>query len=79
MRLCVALTNLHVRFNPLCSADLTCFQSYDVRRLEIGDSMLSKKLQSQKSYRYKRLTQMERQYMAEYNAESEDAVPTMSS
>ena len=59
MRLCTALTNIHVVFNPFRRKDLESFRNVRARLYHIGESRLRKRREKQRSYPLKRKTRIE--------------------
>ena len=57
-RLCLSLTNLHVKWHPLRDEDNQHAKQYRRRLLEIGAKKAEKRKASQQMYRAKRATCM---------------------
>ena len=60
-KLCMALTNLHIKWHPLRDEDGHSAKQYKSRPLEIGVTTAEKRKASQRRYRAKRLARMSAQ------------------
>lgn len=69
---CVALTNLHIRYNPLRARDGEFYQKYKNRLLDIGTNTVQKRRMIQKAYRAKRKRDLNIQFRS---LEDDDTQP----
>lgn len=78
MRLCACLTNLHIRFKQLWSADSTFYRSYRNRLIEIGEGQAHKLRHTERRYRDKRRRKRDVTFSAVSSDETVTATPTSS-
>ena len=64
LNICVGLTNVHIKMNPLRHSDCEFFQKYRNGLHEIGQSNVEKRRLAQRRYRQKRARQMNIQFRA---------------
>ena len=64
LRLCLGLTNFHIRWGPLRAQNMTLYQKLTNRWYQIGNSQLERRHRIQKRYREKRADLMRRQFRA---------------
>ena len=60
-KLCMALTNLHIKWHPLRDEDGQSAKQYKSRLLEIGVTTVEKRKASKRRYRAKRVARMSAQ------------------
>jgi len=79
LKLCVGLTNIHVKENPLRANDLTFNKSVKTRLYTIGESSVQKRKDTQKRYRERRKRRVNLQVgtaVGPTAGPSEDSSPT---
>ena len=64
-RLCLGLTNFHIRWKPFRDGDMELYQQLTSRWYHIGNSQLDRRRRIQKRYRHRRADFVQRQFWAD--------------
>lgn len=73
-RLCVSLTNFHIRWHPLRDVDGASFRKYKSRLYSVGAETASKRKRAQSEYRARRRARLARNFSSRQNEEGAGAM-----
>lgn len=71
-RLCLGLTNWHIKRHPLRREDLDFYQQIKNKHYQIGESILSKRKATQQRYRARRRSRMDVTFRAMHQSDDEE-------